>query len=87
MNGATPERTCCACKRKGPQTSFLRVKRTPAGNLTLDAKAQGRSAYCCDDPDCKSALLDKDRLSRAFKARVDEDARLGLAQELECRQR
>ena len=59
----------------------------PAGELTLDAKAQGRSAYCCDSPDCKAALLDKDRLSRAFKARVDEQARLGLAQELECRQR
>jgi hypothetical protein len=55
--------------------------------LTLSANGLGRSAYCCDREDCKTGLLDKGRLSRALKQRIDDTARLGLAQELECRQR
>jgi len=74
------------CRRKGPQSTFVRVRYNNGSPTTLP-KAEGRSAYCCPAEPCRDGLLVEKRLERAFKQRINDEARLRLAQEIECHQR
>ncbi|MFC5848155.1 YlxR family protein [Deinococcus petrolearius] len=62
-----PERTCAACRRKRPQSDFLRLTRTPQGWQLLAGRRQGRGAYlCADSPAC----WQEKKLRRAFGAQA-----------------
>ncbi len=62
-----PERTCAACRRKRPQSEFVRLTRTPAGWQFLAGRRQGRGAYlCADSPAC----WQEKKLRRAFGAQA-----------------
>lgn len=47
----------------------------------------GRSAYVCRSADCVAAAFQKGRLERALKARLTEERRNRLREELECKLR
>ena len=59
-----------ACRTERPKREFLRVVRTPAGELLLDpsGKLAGRGAYVCAGGDCRTAALRKHAIERALKA-------------------
>ncbi len=64
MTAHTPERSCVACRRKRPQSEFLRVTRTASGWALLGGARMGRGAYvCADSPAC----WHEKRLRRAFR--------------------
>lgn len=66
---AVPMRMCAGCRERAPKKELIRVVRTPAGELILDArdKAPGRGAYICRKPEC----LRKARKSRALERMLE----------------
>jgi predicted RNA-binding protein YlxR (DUF448 family) len=62
-----PERTCVACGSKKPKAEFVRVARSPQGQVSVDrtGKAPGRGAYVCG-PDCWDTALGRGRLARSL---------------------
>ncbi|OLV19876.1 YlxR family protein [Deinococcus marmoris] len=66
-----PERTCAACRRKRPQSEFLRVTRVGGKWDVRAGNRVGRGAYvCADTPEC----WQEKRLRRAFRAQAAEIA-------------
>ncbi len=47
-------RTCLGCKHSGDKRDFIRVVRTPEGQVMLDlsGKKNGRGAYFCPNENC-----------------------------------
>ena len=66
---AVPMRMCAGCRERAPKKELIRVVRTPAGELILDArdKAAGRGAYICRKAEC----LRKARKSRALERMLE----------------
>ena len=66
---AVPMRMCAGCRERAPKKDLIRVVRTPAGELVLDArdKAPGRGAYICRKAEC----LRKARKSRALERMLE----------------
>ncbi|RYG63936.1 YlxR family protein [bacterium] len=64
-----PERTCCACGVKRPQSELRRVASLAGSAPTLDlrGKAPGRGAYLCFDVACIERALQRKALERALK--------------------
>ena len=50
-----PQRTCVACRRTGDQPSFVRLVRSPEGDVQPDEgkrRSPGRGAYLCRNRSC-----------------------------------
>ncbi len=79
-----PERTCIACGEKAPKRELTRVVVDPDGTVRVDptGKAPGRGAYLCGKPACRQRVLTGERLARALRRPVSEEARSGLADRL-----
>jgi len=85
-----PERTCIGCKRKGEQSSFLRVSRESGGRVILFESGRGRvgrSAYLCANEACVELGLSKERMGRALKCVLSEADKAELKQVLVCKLR
>jgi predicted RNA-binding protein YlxR (DUF448 family) len=67
-----PQRTCIACRTTEAKRGLVRVVRTPAGRVELDAtgKKNGRGAYVHEARECWDAALKKGRLGHALKVSV-----------------
>jgi predicted RNA-binding protein YlxR (DUF448 family) len=76
-----PERTCVACRTARPKRELIRLVRTPAGPVELDAsgKKSGRGAYLCRYGECWDVGLDKRALDRALKTQITTENREALA--------
>ena len=72
-----PQRTCVGCRATGGKRDFVRVVKTPDGNVQIDpeGKANGRGAYVCDKSSCWELALTKDRLARALRTAILPDVR------------
>ena len=72
-----PQRTCVGCRATGGKRDFVRVVKTPDGNVQIDpeGKANGRGAYVCRKPSCWEDALAKDRLARALRTAILPDVR------------
>jgi predicted RNA-binding protein YlxR (DUF448 family) len=64
-----PERTCCACGSKKPQSEMRRVASKAGDGPQIDTsgKAPGRGAYLCFDAQCVEKALQRKALERALK--------------------
>jgi len=71
-----PLRRCVACGEQRPKRDMMRVVRTPAGHIDVDAppKAAGRGAYLCPTRECLSRAADGKALRRALEAPLPEEA-------------
>jgi predicted RNA-binding protein YlxR (DUF448 family) len=58
----------------------MRIVRTPAGELILDAsgRAAGRGAYVCRTAGCLDKAITKGALSRALKTALPDELRTAL---------
>lgn len=67
-----PVRTCVACRTSGDKQGLLRVVKTPAGDISVDATGRlaGRGAYLCLSCECLRKAIKEKRLSRALRAEV-----------------
>lgn len=70
VTGLGPIRTCIACRRKANPAELLRIGRTRDGRIALGIR-DGRGAYVCPNTDCASKALEKDRLGRSLRAKVE----------------
>jgi hypothetical protein len=64
-----PLRTCIACRQTGSKRELVRVVRTPAAGVQVDAtgKLAGRGAYLHRNRTCWEQGLRSQRLSQALK--------------------
>ncbi len=71
-----PQRTCVACRETGNKRALVRIVRTPAGEVAIDAtgKLAGRGAYLCARQSCWELALKRKALDRALKVTLDADA-------------
>ncbi len=75
-----PQRTCIACRRQSSKADFLRVARTPAGEIIApaDPKTPGRGAYLCRSGACVERALKQGALERALKTPIDQTVAASL---------
>jgi hypothetical protein len=59
-----------------PKRDLVRVVRTPAGEIRVDAtgKVSGRGAYVCPAGDCVEAAVSERRLEHALEVALPEQA-------------
>lgn len=71
-----PLRRCIACGEQRPKRDMMRVVRTPAGHIDIDAapKAAGRGAYVCRTEECLSKASDGKAIRRALEVPLPESA-------------
>ena len=75
-----PQRTCVACKQVRPKRELIRIVRTPAGHVELDAtgKKSGRGAYLCAKRSCWEPALRKGRLEHELETTLLPEDRAAL---------
>lgn len=66
-----PERTCIACRKKGPPEKLFRMVAGPGGEVyvELDSRLPGRGAYCCFKAGCLDSALEAGKLGRALRSK------------------
>ena len=69
-----PERQCVACRQMRPKRELIRVVRTPAGEVRVDAtgKVSGRGAYVCPAGDCAEVAVRERRLQHVLEVTIPE---------------
>lgn len=80
--GHIPERTCAGCGIKAPKSEFLRVVRTPEGELVVAGgeKIYGRSVYLCPKKGCIEA--GKKKIEKILKVKISSEERERIFSEL-----
>src|SRR6478735_736881 len=75
-----PLRTCIACGESRPKRELIRIVRTPAGHVELDAtgKKSGRGAYLCAKRSCWEPALRKGRLEHELETTLLPEDRAAL---------
>ena len=75
-----PQRTCIACRTAAPKRSFVRVVRTPTGEVVVDptGKKSGRGASICGTRACWEKALAGSLLDRALRVQTRDDDRAVL---------
>jgi len=75
-----PERQCVACRQMRPKRELIRVVRTPAGEVRVDAtgKVSGRGAYVCPAGDCADIAVRERRLQHVLEVSIPEAVVLEL---------
>jgi predicted RNA-binding protein YlxR (DUF448 family) len=73
-----------ACRTVRPKRDLLRVVRTPAGELIIDAsgRAAGRGGYVCRAAECVDTAIKKGALSRALRTPLPSELRTALIAEI-----
>ena len=70
-----PVRQCAGCRQKNVKSEFIRVVRSPEGEISLDftGKKPGRGAYLCKNAACLQKIRKSRALQRAFDVPVTDD--------------
>ena len=74
-----PQRTCVACRRTGDQRTFVRLVKTPDGDVQVDeqGKAPGRGAYLCRVTACWERSA-KGALAASLRTNINATSRDAL---------
>ena len=69
-----PLRMCVACRQMKPKQELIRIVRSQAGEINVDAtgKAPGRGAYLCGSTECLERAHKTKALGRALEAQIDQ---------------
>ncbi len=69
-----PQRQCVACRQMRPKRELIRVVRTPAGEVRVDAtgKVSGRGAYVCPAGACAEVAVRERRLQHVLEVAIPE---------------
>ncbi len=79
-----PLRTCLACGLKTRKDYLIRLVKGRSAEVVLDptGKLPGRGAYLCHKEDCKEIGLKKNKLDRHLKARISQENKMRITEEL-----
>ena len=80
-----PMRQCIGCREHRPKREFVRIVRSPEGEVSLDysGKANGRGAYLCRNAECLRRAVKANALERALGEKVPAEVLERLTGELE----
>ena len=70
-----PLRRCAGCNEQKAKKEFVRVVRTPEGNIVLDetGKQNGRGVYLCPQKSCLLKAKKAKRLERNLDVAIPEE--------------
>ena len=70
-----PLRRCVGCNEQKSKREFVRVIRTPEGEILLDetGKANGRGVYLCPNKSCLQKARKAKRLERNLKVAIPDE--------------
>ena len=70
-----PLRRCAGCNEQKSKKEFVRVIRTPEGEILLDftGKKSGRGAYICKDIKCLRKARKSGRIGRSLECEIPEE--------------
>lgn len=70
-----PLRRCAGCNEQKSKREFVRVIRTPEGEILLDetGKANGRGVYLCPNKSCLQKARKAKRLERNLKVAIPDE--------------
>lgn len=70
-----PLRRCAGCNEQKSKKEFVRVVRTPEGNILLDetGKANGRGVYLCPSKACLQKARKAKRLERNLDVQIPDE--------------
>jgi predicted RNA-binding protein YlxR (DUF448 family) len=70
--GATPPRSCVACRRVKARPELIRFVRDAGGKALIDlrGRAPGRGAYLCREESCWTLARKRRALDRALRVQV-----------------
>lgn len=70
-----PLRRCAGCNEQKSKKEFVRVVRTPEGNIILDetGKANGRGVYLCPSKACLQKARKAKRLERNLNVPIPDE--------------
>lgn len=70
-----PLRRCAGCNEQKSKKEFVRVVRTPEGNIILDetGKANGRGVYLCPSKACLQKARKAKRLERNLEVEIPDE--------------
>ena len=71
-----PIRTCAACHARGPKEHFVRIVRTPAGDIRVEPprNVPGRGSYLCRKVGCWVEGIERGRLAHALRGGLPPEA-------------
>ncbi len=80
-----PLRRCAGCNEQKSKKEFVRVIRTPEGEILLDesGKANGRGVYLCPKKSCLQKARKAKRLERNLKMAIPDEIWVQLEEKLE----
>ena len=80
-----PLRRCVGCNEQKSKKEFVRVIRTPEGEILLDesGKANGRGVYLCPKKSCLQMAKKAKRLERNLKVAIPDEIWTRLEEKLE----
>ena len=80
-----PLRRCAGCNEQKSKKEFVRVIRTPEGDILLDesGKANGRGVYLCPKKSCLQMAKKAKRLERNLKVAIPDEIWTQLEEKLE----
>jgi predicted RNA-binding protein YlxR (DUF448 family) len=69
-----PQRTCVACRRVRAKRELVRLVRTAAGDVEIDAtgRKEGRGAYICPERACWEKALKGKQLEFTLKTGISQ---------------
>ena len=84
-NKKIPLRRCAGCNEQKPKKEFVRVVRTPEGEIILDevGKANGRGVYLCPKKACLQKARKAKRLERNLDMPIPEEIYQALEEKIE----
>ena len=80
-----PLRRCVGCNEQKSKKEFIRVIRTPEGEILLDesGKANGRGVYLCPQKSCLQKARKAKRLERNLNVAIPDEIWAILEEKLE----
>ena len=80
-----PLRRCAGCNEQKSKKEFVRVVRTPEGEIILDesGKANGRGVYLCPQKSCLQKSRKAKRLERNLDVAIPDEIWTLLEEKLE----
>ena len=80
-----PLRRCAGCNEQKSKKEFVRVVRTPEGEIMLDFKGKmnGRGAYICKNKDCLKKARQKGRIEQSLECSISSEIYTMLEERIE----
>ncbi len=80
-----PLRRCAGCSEQRTKKEFVRVVRTPEGEIILDetGKANGRGVYLCPKKTCLQKARKAKRLEKSLNLAIPEEIWNALEEKLD----